>query len=181
MSEPEFYTAQNSPFYNPHCVSDTPVYVSYSDLSKNFEPKLTIKPGSLVADTKSFKVGTCVKVGRIRRKHGIYVTISGINKNKNKNVRLTDCVAVPAIKQYMRSKKTKKWFQMSAPTDKMAELHVVYKGPAPVPAPAPALYQYAHRLAYFACLCTCSVCSRSCTGARSCFCPRHGACGTSSR
>ena len=110
-----YYVADLSPFGVPHKLDTDKSYVAYKDLHANFVPYYGVSEGAIVADIRAFVCGKCVKMGRIKRKKVVYATIEGVYKNgRNKNSRLNDCVGVPAIKEFVRHRTTKKWFQMCA-------------------------------------------------------------------
>ena len=121
-----FYIADLSPFGVPHKLHKDASYVLYQDLQNNFSPAYEVAQGRLVADIKTSVCGRCSKLGRVRRKKGIFALLEGVSSSgRNKNCRLTDCVGVPGIKEFVRHKTTKKWYQMLVAHPKFAELRPV--------------------------------------------------------
>ena len=121
-----FYIADLSPFGVPHRLHKDASYVLYQDLHNNFSPTYEVAQGRLVADIKTSVCGRCTKLGRVRRKKGIFALLEGVSSSgRNKNCRLTDCVGVPGIKEFVRNKTTKKWYQMLVAHPKFAELRPV--------------------------------------------------------
>ena len=125
-----FYTGESTPFFERSKLATDKSYVPYLDLSRNFRPQRMVQDNCVVADTVTKVVGKCIKVGRNRRKKGIYVTISGTypKTGRNRNSRIQDCVAVPEVGEFVRQQSTKKWFQIMAHGNEFAEMRAVLVG-----------------------------------------------------
>jgi hypothetical protein len=65
------FTGDASPQNLPHSLAKEPSYVHYKQL-KNFKPRVEVKTGAWVVDTRNGEQGKLKKVGRKRGSRGLF-------------------------------------------------------------------------------------------------------------
>lgn len=107
-----------------------------------------------MADVKKGVAGQCAKIGTVRNRRGKFATLVKVMRNgRNKNCPVRNCVGGPTIGEFLRHKRTKKWYVVRERTHKVVRISkILHKetssaqipvaapasGPESAPAPAPA-------------------------------------------
>ena len=115
MSEtpPAPYVGESPPSESPcnHSLARRKTTVPLIQL-QSFDPTPVIASGTLVFDKEKGKIGMCIKVGHVRSKEGVRVTIKTSSRGRYHYAKIEHCLPLPDKFEFVRRQRDGQWFKV---------------------------------------------------------------------